>query len=110
MISVRSTISRSITVKSRIKETAFKKLSLKILEHGEYKTRNILFKVMISTETDLTHLTSFKKWNLKVIYASGLAPNLKCCQETVRLATKIQFLLCGKLLYPFHAVKFQTQL
>ena len=30
------------TVKSRIKETAFKKLENRILKHGKYKTRNIL--------------------------------------------------------------------
>ena len=35
-------------------------LSLKIMKHGEYKTKNTLLYIMISKETDPNHLKSFR--------------------------------------------------
>ena len=64
------------TVKSHIKETAFKKFEPKKLKHREYKTRNTLFWVMISRQKDATHLEGLKL-HLWVTYIDGFALTLK---------------------------------
>ena len=79
------------------------KLKPKNLKYGQCKTQNTPFQVIISGETDPTNL---KTWHWQITYANGLIPNLKFCQETVILTTKIQFLLCGTLL---HFVKRPVQ-
>ena len=47
------------------------------------------------SEKQTQHTWEALKMAILGYIASGLTPNLKCCNETVSLETKIQFLLHG---------------
>ena len=78
----------------------FKKLQPNFIKAWIAENKNTTFRVIISRNTHTVHLKSFKNdKKFRVIHTTDLAKNFKHCQETVRLRSKIQFLLCSTLLY-----------